>query len=221
MKTWLSWSSGKDSAWALEVLSRQGEHDVEGLVTTVNGENGRVAMHGVRRELLDLQFAAAGLPATVVELPWPCSNEIYEARFGEALTAARDAGIEAIAFGDLFLEDVRAYRERQLEGTGLMPLFPLWGRDTSKLADEMVAGGLESVVTCVDTRQLDARFSGRNFDAELLSDLPESADPCGERGEFHSFVCAGPMFAEPIEVERGERHETDGFVFTDLLPVSP
>ncbi len=218
MKTWLSWSSGKDSAWALELLRRQGEHRVEGLVTTVNGQNGRVAMHGTRRELLDLQAAAVGLPATVVELPWPCSNAIYEARFGEAVAAARDAGVEAIAFGDLFLEDVRDYRGRQLAGTGLEPLFPLWGRDTSVLASEMVAGGLEAVITCVDTRQLDARFSGRRFDAELVSELPSSVDPCGERGELHTFVCAGPMFSEPVRVRRGERHETDGFVFTDLTP---
>ena len=221
MRTWLSWSSGKDSAWALEVLRRQGRHRVEGLLTTANRQNGRVAMHGVRRELLDLQVAAVGLPATVIDLPWPCSNAIYEARFGAGLRAAQAAGIEAIAFGDLFLEDVREYRERQLAGTGLEPLFPLWGLDTAALASEMISSGMKAMITCVDTRLLDRSFSGRDFDQALLSDLGEGVDPCGERGEFHTFVWAGPMLAGTVDVRRGHQADRDGFVFTDLVPDSP
>jgi len=215
--TWLWWSSGKDSAWALHVLRGAG-CEVAALAVTVNREFGRVAMHAVRIELARRQAEAAGVPLRVVEIPHPCSNAEYEAAFLGAVAAARSEGVGRMAFGDLFLADVRAYRERLLAGTGIEPVFPLWGRDTAALAREMVAGGLRAVLTCVDPKQLAPEFAGRRFDAELLGALPAGVDPCGERGEFHSFAYAGPMFAQPIEVEVGERTLRDGFVFADLVP---
>jgi uncharacterized protein (TIGR00290 family) len=218
VKVLLSWSSGKDSAWALHVLRAAGEVEVVGLLTTLDEAHDRVAMHAVRRRLLEAQAGAAGLPLVTVPLPWPCSNAEYEARLATALDRARREGVSAIAFGDLFLEDVRAYRERLLGGTGLAPLFPLWGRDTRALAREMVEAGLQAWLTCVDARVLPRTFAGRAFDDEFLQDLPPGVDPCGERGEFHSFACAGPMFAEPVAVQVGQSFERDGFVFTDLLP---
>ncbi|HEX9241098.1 MAG TPA: hypothetical protein VF875_01520 [Anaeromyxobacter sp.] len=216
-KALLAWSSGKDSAWALHELRREGALDVVGLLTTVTSTYGRVSMHAVREELLDRQAAAVGLPCTKVRIPWPCPNERYEAEMAAALAAARAEGVTRVAFGDLFLEDVRAYREQKLAGTGIEPVFPLWGRDTAALAREMVEGGLRATLTCVDPRALDRRFAGRTFDAALLAELPASVDPCGERGEFHSFAWAGPMFAAPIAVTPGEVVEREGFVFADLL----
>ncbi len=193
--------------------------ELVGLLTTFNAAAGRVAMHAVRRELVEAQAAAAGLPLWSVALPWPCSNAQYEARMHDVVERARQAGATHIAFGDLFLEDIRAYRERQLAGTGLEPLFPIWTppADTPALAREMLSAGLRAVLTCVDPKQLDSRFVGRWFDAKLLTDLPASVDPCGERGEFHTFCCAGPMFAAPIAVQLGEAVLRDGFWFVDLL----
>ena len=215
----LSWSSGKDAAWALHTLRRAGEVEVAGLLTTLNAEGDRVAMHAVRRTLLEAQAEAAHLPLLQVPLPWPCSNADYEAALGRALAEAQEAwGVTHIAFGDLFLEAVRAYRERQLAGTGLTPLFPLWGLPTGALAREMIAGGLEARLTCVDPRRLPASFAGRTFDAALLQDLPPDVDPCGEAGEFHTFAHGPPMFSHPIPIAAGEVVTRDGFIFADLLP---
>jgi uncharacterized protein (TIGR00290 family) len=218
-KTLLSWSSGKDSAWALWVLRQEADVDVVGLVTTFNEAANRVAMHAVRRELVQAQATAAGLPLWSVELPWPCSNDEYERRMGQLLSDARAQDISHFAFGDLFLEDIRSYRCRQLTGTGIEPLFPLWGtpEDTPSLARRMLAGGLRAVITCVDPKQLDNQFAGREFDARLLADLPPGADPCGERGEFHTFCYAAPIFSRPVPVHIGERVERDGFCFADLV----
>ena len=217
MKTWLSWSSGKDSAWSLNVL-RAGEAEVTALFTTVNAAFDRVAMHAVRRELLDAQAWAAGLELNVIEIPHPCPNADYERIMGAFVAGARARGVEAMAFGDLYLADIRDYRERQLAGTGIAPLFPLWGRDTRALAREMIDGGLVAHVTCVDPSRLDQGFAGRRFDHALLADLPAAVDPCGENGEFHTFVSAGPMLRQAICVRIGERVERDGFVFADLMP---
>jgi uncharacterized protein (TIGR00290 family) len=217
-KVLLSWSSGKDSAWALHRLRREAEVEVVGLVTTVNEAHDRVAMHAVRSELLRAQAEASGLELWTVPIPSPCSNAEYESAMQVALTRAREAGIEAMAFGDLFLEDIRRYREEKLRGTGIAPVFPLWGLPTDALAREMIAGGLRARLTCVDPKQLAASFAGREFDGAFLDDLPESVDPCGERGEFHSFAYDGPMFRRPIPVRSGEVVERDGFVFADLLP---
>ncbi len=212
----LSWSSGKDSAWALHMLQRNPGIEVCGLLTTLNEEFQRVAMHGTRRCVLEAQARAAGLPLWVVPLPWPCPNEIYEQRMAAACDRAIAEGIDAVAFGDLFLEDIRAYREKQLAPTGLEPLFPLWGLPTAELAREMIAGGLRARLTCVDSRVLAAEFAGREFDEELLRDLPEGTDPCAERGEFHSCAYAGPMFSAPLRLEAGEVVNRDGFVFADF-----
>jgi len=217
MRILLSWSSGKDSAWSLHVLRQRGQYDVVGLLTTFNEEADRVAMHAVRRELVERQAAAAGLPLWAVALPWPCSNEQYELLMAEACAKAVAEGIEGVAFGDLFLEDVRAYREKQLKGTGLAPVFPVWGLPTRVLAEEMIAGGTRAKLTCVDTGKLDRSFLGREFDGELLSALPEDVDPCGERGEFHSFVYAGPMLEGVVPVSVGETVVRDQFVFADLI----
>ena len=213
----LSWSSGKDSAWALYLLRRDPAVEVAGLLTTINAEFDRVAMHGTRRSVLEAQAAAAGLPLWVVPLPWPCSNEVYEQRMAEACKRAIDDGVDAIAFGDLFLEDIRAYRERQLAPTGLEPLFPLWQIPTDELARTMIAGGLRARLTCVDTKQLPGSFAGREFDEALLRDLPAETDPCGERGEFHTCVYSGPIFSGQIDLEAGEIVDRDGFVFADFV----
>ena len=212
----LSWSSGKDSAYSLHQLRLAGQYDVVGLVTTVNQVHDRVAMHAVRRELLRIQARHAGLPLFEVDLPYPCSNEAYEACMRAFVGHALAQGVTAIAFGDLFLEDVRAYRERQLAPTGLKPVFPLWGKPTPALAREMIDAGLKAQLTCVDPRQLAP--AGRRFDHALLAELPLSADPCGERGEFHTFVWDGPMFSQPLAVRVGEVVEREGFVFADLVP---
>lgn len=216
----LSWSSGKDSAWALHVLRRRGEVEVVGLVTTLNEVFDRVAMHGVRAALVQAQADAAGLPLWRVPLPWPCSNDEYEVQMRAVIGKAVAEGVTAIAFGDLFLEDIRAYRVRQLAGTGVEPLFPVWGtvNDTPSLARAMIDGGLRATLACVDPQYLHATFAGRPFDAQLLADLPPGVDPCGERGEFHTFCHAGPVFARPITVDLGEVVERDGFWFADLIP---
>lgn len=215
-KVLLSWSSGKDSAWALHLLRQNPAVQVAALLTTFNESVDRVAMHAVRRTLVEAQAAAAGLPLWRVPIPSPCPNEIYEARMRDAVMRARAEGFTHAAFGDLFLEDIRHYREERLAGSGLDPLFPVWGLETHALAREMIAAGVEAVLTCVDPRQIDRGFAGRRYDASLLADLPASADPCGERGEFHTFCCAGPMFRAPIPVAIGETLERDGFVFTDV-----
>jgi uncharacterized protein (TIGR00290 family) len=217
----LSWSSGKDSAWSLHLLRQDPAIEVVALITTINQEFDRVAMHAVRRELVEMQAESAGLPLWKVPLPWPCSNEEYEARMSEVCARAVREGVQAIAFGDLFLEDIRAYRERQLAGTGLAPLFPVWQIPTRELAAEMIAAGLRARITCVDPRKLSPEFAGREFDGAFLKDLPGGVDPCGENGEFHSFVYAGPMFGAPIPVELGEIVERDGFFFADLKGTSP
>jgi uncharacterized protein (TIGR00290 family) len=217
----LSWSSGKDSAWTLHVLRQQGEYEIAGLLTTFNEAADRVAMHAVRRELVERQAASTGLPLWNVPLPWPCSNEQYEMVMAETCDKAVTSGIEAIAFGDLFLEDVRAYREKQMKDTGLKPIFPLWQQPTRELAKAMIASGLRAKLTCVDTQKLDASFVGRDFDEDLLAALPEEVDPCGENGEFHSFVYAGPMLSADIPVSVGERVVRDQFVFADLNPTMP
>jgi uncharacterized protein (TIGR00290 family) len=214
----LSWSSGKDSAWCLHVLRQRGEYEVVGLLTTFNAEADRVAMHAVRRELVERQAAATGLPLWAVPLPWPCSNEQYESLMSQACDRAVSEGIYGIAFGDLFLEDVRAYREKQLRDTGLKPIFPIWGLPTRALAQEMIASGVRAKLTCIDTEKLDRSFAGRDFDADLLASLPEAVDPCGERGEFHSFVYAGPMFGNVLPISVGETVLREQFVFTDLIP---
>jgi uncharacterized protein (TIGR00290 family) len=217
----LSWSSGKDSAWSLYLLRQDPTIEVVALITTINQEFDRVAMHAVRRELVELQADAAGLPLLSVPLPWPCSNEEYEARMREVCARAIGEGVEAIAFGDLFLADIRAYRERQLAGTGLEPLFPVWQIPTRELAATMIASGLHAKITCVDPKLLPRQFAGREFDTAFLNDLPAGVDPCGENGEFHSFVYAGPMFGAPIPVELGEIVERDGFFFADLKGTLP
>lgn len=212
----MSWSSGKDSAWTVHVLRRRGDLEIGALLTTINEPAQRVAMHAVRVELLQAQADALGLPLWQLPIPSPCTNEEYERAMEGAVRRAVAEGFTCVAFGDLFLEDVRRYREDRLAGTGLTPLFPLFGLDTPTLAREMVASGLRARLTCVDPRVLDARFAGREFDAALLSELPPAIDPCGERGEFHTFAYAGPMFAHSIPVDTGETVVRDGFVFTDL-----
>jgi uncharacterized protein (TIGR00290 family) len=212
----LSWSSGKDSAWSLHMLRQQPDIELVGLLTTLNQEFQRVAMHGVRRSVLEAQAEAAQLPLWIVPLPWPCSKEVYEQRMAEVCQRAVAERVDAMAFGDLFLPDVRAYRETQLKPTGLEPLFPLWEKPTAALAREMMAGGLRAKLSCVDTKQLAESFAGREFDVALLRDLPPEADPCGERGEFHTCVYAGPMFAKPLHLEAGEVVNRDGFVFADF-----
>ena len=212
----LSWSSGKDSAWSLHLLRQDPSIEVVALVTTLNEKFDRVAMHAVRRDLLELQAASVGVPLWTVPLPWPCSNEQYEGRMRDLCTRALEAGVEAMAFGDLFLVDIRAYREKQLAGTGLRPLFPVWQLPTADLAQTMIASGLRAKITCVDPKALSAEFAGRDFDSQFLADLPQGIDPCGENGEFHSFVYDGPEFRQPIDVSLGEIVERDGFVFADL-----
>ena len=218
MRTLLSWSTGKDSAWSLNVLRQRRDVDVIGLVTTINSAFGRVAMHGVRRALAQAQAEAVGLPLYWLEIPHPCPNDAYEHIMGAFVQQQAAAGVTAMAFGDLFLEDIRRYRETRLAGTGITPLFPLWGIETGKLARDMIAGGLEAYVTCVDPRKLPARLAGRRFDAALLAELPPGVDPCAENGEFHTFACAGPMFRSPIAVDVGSIVRRDGFVFCDLVP---
>jgi uncharacterized protein (TIGR00290 family) len=219
-KVLLSWSSGKDSAWALHVLRRQAGLEIVGLITTINSAFDRVAMHSTRRALVEMQAAAAGLPLVPVPLPWPCSNADYECAMKAVCDQAVAQGVSAIAFGDLFLADIRAYRERQLANTGLEPLFPLWQIPTDELAQEMIRSGLQARLVCVDPKALPSNFAGRDFDQQFLRDLPAGVDPCGENGEFHTFAHAGPMFRQPIPIIAGERVERDGFWFADLLPAA-
>jgi uncharacterized protein (TIGR00290 family) len=216
MKILLSWSSGKDSAWALHVLNRTHPGAVAALLTTVNEAMDRVAMHGVRRAVLEAQAAAAALPLRTVPIPQSCPNEIYEARMRTAVESAVREGFTHVAFGDLFLQDIRRYREERLAGSGLQPMFPLWGIPTAQLAEQMIAGGVRARVVCVDTRLLDASFVGREFDRSLLRDLPASVDPCAENGEFHTCVYAGPMFRAPLEIGVGELVTRDRFTWCDL-----
>lgn len=214
----ISWSSGKDSAYALWQVLREKRFEVVGLLCTVTGTYRRVSMHGVREELLDRQAEASGLPLRKVVIPSPCPNSVYEQAMAEAVSAMKDEGVSHLVFGDLFLRDVRAYRESRLANSGLTPVFPLWGRDTKVLAREMIGSGLMAQVVCLDPRKLPKAFGGRLFDLDFLRDLPPSVDPCGENGEFHTFVTGGPMFSHPIPVVEGPVVERDGFVFADLMP---
>jgi len=216
-KALIAWSSGKDSAWALHVVRESGDYDVVGALTTVNRTFGRVAMHGVRQELLEMQIAAAGLEPVLVHIPHPCTNDIYEAAMADAVAQAKADGVTHIIFGDLFLEDIRAYRVEKLKETGITPVFPLWLKPTARLARDMIAGGLQAHLSTVDLKKLSSEFAGRRFDDALLGDLPPGIDPCGENGEFHSFVTAGPMLARQIPVRVGETVEREGFAFADLL----
>lgn len=216
----LSWSSGKDSAWALHLLRQNQELEVVALLTTFNRSADRVAMHAVRRVLVEMQAKEAGLPLWAIDLPWPCSNDVYEELMSGAIRRALAQQVSAIAFGDLFLEDIREYRERQLSGIGIEPLFPLWGLPTTVLAPDMVRAGVKSRVTCVDPKKLDRSFAGREFDAEFLRALPPEVDPCGENGEFHTFVYDAPVFRRPLAIRNGEVVERDGFVFADIINFS-
>ena len=216
-KALISWSSGKDSAFSLYEVRRAGEFDVVGALTTVTETFGRVSIHGVREEILRAQLAAAGLPPTIIPIPYPCPNEVYEARMGEAIARAKANGITHMIFGDLFLEDIRRYREDKLRGTGITPVFPLWLRPTPELARDMIASGLETWIATVDLKKMPAAFAGRRFDARLLEDLPDGVDPCGENGEFHTCVTGGPMFSQSLAVVTGERVERDGYAYCDLL----
>jgi uncharacterized protein (TIGR00290 family) len=220
MKILVSWSTGKDSAWMLHQINLLHPGAAAGLLTTTNQAFERVAMHAVRRELLEAQAGATGLPLHVVPLPWPCSNEQYESIMRTAIDGFVAGGFTHVAFGDLFLEDVRRYREDRLAGSGLEPIFPVWKtKSTADLAHDMIEGGLKARITCLDPRRLDRSFAGRAFDRQLLTDLPTGVDPCGENGEFHSFACAGPMFHTEIALTIGDVVDRDGFVFADLLPV--
>jgi uncharacterized protein (TIGR00290 family) len=218
MKTLLSWSSGKDSAWALHVLQQRDDIELVGLFCTINSEYERAAMHAVRVELIEQQAASAELPVQFIELPNQCTDTEYGAIMKDFLEQARAQGIECIGFGDLFLEDIRSYRESKLAGTGILPIFPIWGLETEALSRKMINSGLQAVITCVDPKQLDPAFAGRVYDQALLEQLPDTADPCGENGEFHSFAFAGPMFKKQINVRVGETVTRGGFVFADLLP---
>ena len=219
-KTLLSWSSGKDSAWALHVLRQDPDIEVAGLFCTVNKAFERVAMHAVRIELLKQQADSAGLSLHLIEIPYPCSDEAYAEAMAAFVAQAKRDGVECFAFGDLFLEDVRRYREERLHGSGIVPIFPLWGMPTGQLSRDMLAGGLKAVITCIDPNQLASSFAGRSYDAAFLDELPEKVDPCGEYGEFHSFACDGPMFRYPIRTSLGETVQRDGFIFTDILCVA-
>jgi uncharacterized protein (TIGR00290 family) len=217
-RAWMSWSSGKDSAFALAEALARDDLDVVALLTTVTETYSRVSMHGVREELLDAQAKAVGLPVVRVRIPSPCTNEVYEARMSEALAAAAADGVRTMVFGDLYLADIRAYREEKLARVGFEAVFPLWKRDTRELAGAMIASGLRAVLTCVDPRRMPRELAGRDFDEKLLSELPPGVDPCGENGEFHTFAYAGPPLREPIRVDVGEIVDRDGFVFADVVP---
>jgi uncharacterized protein (TIGR00290 family) len=220
-KALVSWSSGKDSAWTLHVLRQSHEYEIVGLLATINSNFDRVAMHGVRRQLVEAQATATGLPLWKVPLPWPCSNQQYETVMSAICAKAKEAGIEAVAFGDLFLEDVRKYREDRMRAAGLAPVFPVWKFDTRQLIHDMWAGGMRTRIVCLDPRKLPASFAGRDLDDRLIDEFPAGIDPCGENGEFHTFAYDGPMFAHAIPVESGEVVTRDGFVFADLTLRTP
>lgn len=217
--TWMSWSTGKDSAFALYQLTTRTDIQVTGLLTTVTEDYNRVSMHAVREELLELQAESLGLPLYKVKIPSKCTNEIYESRMREAINEAIKCGVSHMAFGDLFLEDIRKYREDKLKGTGIEPLFPLWNYPTKILANEMMKSGLKAVITCIDPKVLPESFAGREYDENLLADLPAHVDPLGENGEFHTFAYDGPMFRKPIRIQVGERILRDGFIFTDVYSI--
>jgi uncharacterized protein (TIGR00290 family) len=218
-KALIAWSSGKDSAWALHEARQSGEYEIVGALTTVTETFGRVSMHGVREELLMAQLAAIGIPPNIIPIPFPCPNEVYEARMETALSQAKAQGVTHVIFGDLFLEDVRAYREAKMAGTGVAPVFPLWQRPTDALARAMIDGGLKTHLVTIDLKVLPKSFAGREFDAAFLDDLPAGVDPCGERGEFHTCVLDGPMFSRAIAASVGEVVEREGFAFADLVPI--
>lgn len=219
-RTLLSWSSGKDSAWALHTLRQQSDVEVVGLFSTVNQEFERVAMHAVRNELVKLQAESAGLPVQLIPIPYPCSNADYENIMGEFIKQVKQQGIDCIAFGDLYLEDIRKYREEKLANTGITPIFPLWGKDTRALSEEMVKGGLRAIITCIDPKTMPSDLAGKEYNQSFLEKIPANVDPCGENGEFHSFAFDGPAFKRPVNVVVGETVSRDGFIFTDLLPIS-
>lgn len=218
VRTLVSWSSGKDSAWMLHVLRSRPDVEVVGLFTSINSVAGRVSMHGVRAEVLRKQAESVGLPLTEIALPYPCSNEEYAASMKRFVATAEEQKVEAFAFGDLFLEDVRRYREDQLAGTGIEAVFPLWGSATSELSDRMIEAGLEATVVCMDPRRLPTSFAGASYDRSFVESLPEGVDPCGENGEFHTLALGGPMFRRPLSVRSGIAVERDGFLFVDMLP---
>jgi len=215
----VSWSSGKDCAFALHQVRTEAKYEVVGILTTLNQENERIPMHGVRKELLQRQMAALDLPAETVMLPVPCDNQTYRRLIGGAVEVLRQRGVQKVVFGDLFLEDLRQYRVEQMKGSGLELLFPLWRRDTRQLSREMVESGLRAVVTCVDQRVLSAEYVGRQYDLEFLNDLPPDVDPCGENGEFHTVVVDGPMFSRKIDVKVGGKVVRGDFAFADVLPI--
>lgn len=218
-RAYVSWSSGKDCAFALWEARKAGEFEICGLLTTTNEAVDRVAMHGTRNELMRRQAEAVGLPVLEVGLPWPCSNEDYASRMIAACDTMKAEGVSHVVYGDLFLEDIRAYRDEKMAQAGLTAVYPLWKRDTQQLARDMITSGLKTVVVCIDPKKLDASFAGRWFDEQFLADLPEGIDPCGENGEFHTCVVDGPMFSSAIEVELGETVERDGFVYADVIVV--
>lgn len=217
-KALIAWSRGKDSAWALHEVRRAGEYDVVGALTTITDAFGRVSIHGLREELLAAQLACVGLEAVTVRIPYPCPNEVYERAMAAAMDRAKEDGVTHVIFGDLFLEDIRAYRETRLKPIGITPVFPVWREPTDALAREMIASGVDARLVCVDLKKLPKSFAGRRLDAALLADLPPGVDPCGENGEFHTFVAAGPMMARPVAIRPGEVVERDGFAYADFLP---
>lgn len=217
-KAVVSWSSGKDSAFALHEVRRAGQFEVVGLLTTVSETFNRVAMHGTRESLLDRQIAALNLPCLKISLPSPCPNAVYEVRMAEACAHIKEQGVRHMVFGDLFLEDIRAYREARLKDAGIEAVFPLWKRETRALAQEMVTSGMVAHLVCIDPHRMERRFAGRCFDGDFLVELPGDVDPCGENGEFHTAVSASPMFNAPIAVKTGDIVERDGFVFADIIP---
>lgn len=217
-KTLLSWSSGKDSAWALHILRQQTDIEVVGLFSTFNQEFNRIAMHAVKNELVQRQAESLDLPVQLIPIPYPCSNNEYRKTMAEFIEQAKQQGVESIAFGDLYLEDIRSYREEQLAASGVTPLFPLWGRDTKALSKEMISAGLRAKITCIDPKKVPLALAGKEFDSSFLEQLPADVDPCGENGEFHTFVFDGPMFKQAVTIVEGETLSRDGFVFTDLSP---
>ena len=219
-KTLMSWSTGKDSAWAYYQLKNQPEYDLVGLFCTINKVFSRTAMHAVRVQLLQMQANSIGLPLDIIEIPYPCSNAEYEGIMQDFVDDAKSRNIECFAFGDLFLQEIRDYRIKILKDTGIMPIFPLWNQATDKLAMEMINGGLKAVITCVDPKQLNDNFVGQDYDQAFLNALPENVDPCGENGEFHSFVFDAPMFNKKINISVEEKVERDGFVFVDVKPIN-